>query len=57
MLHELKDAGIELPGEKDPDLELWDLFQNRSSLRRKRDKAMRSRFQAFVHRAEKELPW
>ena len=57
MLQELKDAGVELPGEKDQDLELWDLFKNRGSLRRKREKVMRSRFQAFVHRAEKELPW
>ena len=57
MLAELHDAGIELPGEKDADQEVWDLWRNRQGVRSKRDRVMMGRFQACIVRAEKEIGW
>ena len=57
MLAELQDAGIELPGEKDADQELWDLWRNRQGFRNKKERVMMGRFQSCIVRAEKELGW
>ena len=57
MLVELREAGIQLPGEKDSDEELWDFWLERQKFRNKRDRVMMNRFMACIHRAEKELPF
>ena len=55
MLDELVEAGVQLPGEKDADQELWDFWVNRQGLRNKRDRCMMGRFQNCIDRCEKEL--
>ena len=57
MLVELREAGIQLPGEKDADEELWDFWLERQKFRNKKDRVMMNRFMACIHRAEKELPF
>ena len=57
ILSELEDAGIELPGEQDADLEVWNLWCNRQGFRNKRDRVMMGRFQSCIARAEKEICW
>jgi len=57
ILAELEDAGIELPGEQDADLEVWNLWCNRQGFRNKRDRVMMGRFQSCIARAEKEVGW
>ena len=55
MINELRETGTELPGEKDADLEVWDLWLRRRRLRNKGDKIMLNRYSACSARINKEM--
>jgi hypothetical protein len=57
MCEEAKEAGLDLPGERDADEEMWDLWKQRQGFRNKRDRVMMNRFQMCIDRAEKEIQW
>ena len=51
MMKELIDMNVELPGERDADLELWDYWCARSGNRNKHSRMMINRFMALVDNA------
>ena len=57
MLSEAREMGLELPGERDPDVELWEVWKKRQSFRNKRGRVMMNRFQMCIDRCEKEIQW
>jgi len=57
ILEEMREAGVELPGNESPDKEAYDYWCQRQSFRRKKDKVMMGRFCQFTHRMEHELQW
>jgi hypothetical protein len=55
ICQELKNAGVELPGEKDSDLEVWDYWKASQKGRSKRERTSTNRFQALLDRAKHAL--
>ena len=45
---ELNDAGVELPGERDNDLEIWDWWKDFQATRTKLARTSQNRFQAIL---------
>ena len=52
---ELKDAGVELPGEQDSDFEIWQYWANFQANRAKLSRTSTNRFQALLDRAKHAL--
>lgn len=57
MAVEAREAGIELPGEKGVDDEMWDMWRQRQRFRNKRDRVMMNRFQMCLDRCDNEIKW
>ena len=57
MMKELIDMNVELPSERDADLELWDYWCARSGNRNKHSRMMINRFMALVDKARIHQPW